>query len=159
MSGLRIRPAARAVVLDDDDRILLVRFEFPAKTLWATPGGGVEPGESHEGALRRELWEEAGMADPGIGAELWTRLHLIPFVNGLWDGQAERFFLVRTPPFEPVPQIPWVELNAEYVFAIRWWTLDELERARVPFAPSRLPALLRALLADGPPVSPLEIEV
>ena len=29
MSELRIRPAARAVVLDPDDRILLVRFEFP----------------------------------------------------------------------------------------------------------------------------------
>jgi len=56
MSELRIRPAARAIVLDPDDRILLVRFLFPTgKTFWATPGGGVEAGESSEEAIRREL--------------------------------------------------------------------------------------------------------
>ncbi|MFM7686187.1 MAG: NUDIX domain-containing protein, partial [Actinomycetota bacterium] len=43
--GLRIRDAVRALVLDPDDRILMVRFEFPdAGTRWALPGGGIEPG-------------------------------------------------------------------------------------------------------------------
>jgi len=35
MAELRIRPAARAIVLDPDDRILLVRFQFPHGTFWA----------------------------------------------------------------------------------------------------------------------------
>ena len=59
MSALRLRDAVRAVVVDPDDRVLLVRFEFPHWIGWATPGGGVDSGETDEAAIRRELAEEA----------------------------------------------------------------------------------------------------
>ncbi len=158
MSELRIRPAARAVVLDPDRRVLLVRFDFPARTVWAAPGGGVEPGETHEDAIRRELLEEAGFAEPVVGPELWTRLHVIPFLNGRWDGQRERYFLVETPVFEPSPTLSWAELNAEYIFDIRWWTLDQLEQAAVTFAPRSLPELVRSLLRDGTRARPTDAD-
>ena len=65
---MRIREAVRALVLDPDDRVLLVRFEFPTATVWAMPGGGIEAGETIDDALRRELTEELGLsrdtADP-----------------------------------------------------------------------------------------------
>jgi 8-oxo-dGTP diphosphatase len=160
MSELRIRPAARAVLLDPDDRILLVRFEFPAAgTVWATPGGGIEPGESDVAAIRRELLEEAGLVDVEIGAVVWTRLHVVPFIGGRWDGQRESYRLVRAPRFEPVPRLSWAQLNAEHVFELRWWTLDELVRADATFAPRRLPELLASLLGDGPPPEPLDVGV
>ncbi len=159
MADLRIREAARAVVLDPDDRILLVRFEFPAKALWALPGGGVERGESHEDALRRELAEEAGLVDAAIGPGIWERLHIVPFIGGRWDGQRERHFLVRAAAFEPAPRLSWEQLNGEYMFAIRWWTLDELERAEEVFAPRRLPELVRDLVVNGPPASPIDVGV
>ena len=75
MAELRIRPAARAIVLDPDDRILLVRFEFPDGTFWATPGGGIEPGETPEEAVRRELAEEAGLT---VGRRRPRRLDAAP---------------------------------------------------------------------------------
>jgi 8-oxo-dGTP pyrophosphatase MutT (NUDIX family) len=70
------RIAARAIVLGPDDRILLVRFRQPhsGASWWATPGGALDEGETHEDALRRELLEEAGIVAP-IGRCAWTRVH------------------------------------------------------------------------------------
>ncbi len=160
MTELRIRPAARAIVLDPDGRILLVRFVFPTGTFWATPGGGIEAGESPEEAIRRELLEETGLTDVEIGPAVWTRLHIVPFIGGQWDGQREQYHVVRTPAFTPEPRHSWEQLNAEYVFELRWWTPDSLEAAaETTFAPRRLPELVRALLDDGPPSAPIDVGV
>jgi 8-oxo-dGTP diphosphatase len=115
---LRIREAVRAVVLDPDDRVLLVRLEFPHWTGWAMPGGGVDEGETDGAALRRELAEEAGLDGFELGPIVWTRRHLLEF--GDWDGQVERYYLVRAPGADPAPRLTWAQLNAEYLTAIRW---------------------------------------
>jgi len=157
VSALRLRDAVRAVVVDPEDRVLLVRFEFPDWVGWATPGGGLDPGETDEAAIRRELAEEAGLEGFVLGPIVWTRTHL--FELGDWDGQVERYFFVRTPAFDPVPGLTWAQLNAEYVTAIRWWTLDELEATDASFAPSRLPSLVRDLILHGPHAEPLDVGV
>jgi 8-oxo-dGTP diphosphatase len=170
--ALRIREAVRALVVTPDDHVLLVRFEFPTATIWAPPGGGLEPGEDHRAALRRELAEEVGMTAPQIGPHVWNRLHVIPFVDGRWDGQRERYHLVRVPDrFEPTPQLSRRQLEAEYVFEIRWFSLDELDElddstpteggtARpTHLRPGGFVTHLRSLLSDGPPDHPIDVAV
>jgi len=46
----------RAVVLDPENRVFLVKHSYVSG--WYLPGGGVDFGETMEGALRRELKEE-----------------------------------------------------------------------------------------------------
>jgi 8-oxo-dGTP diphosphatase len=161
-TGLRIRQAVRAAVVDPDDRILLVRFEFPTVTVWATPGGGQEPGEDDVATLRRELDEELGLRDVAIGPHIWTRTHVIPFLDGLWDGQRDHVYLVRTPSFTPAPSLSWVQLAAERLHELRWWTIDDLVAAAaegVRFAPRQLLEHFVALVRDGAPAEPIDVGV
>lgn len=55
-----LRVAAYAVITDDDDRVLLARWTGGRRFAWTMPGGGLEPGEDPEDAVRREVHEETG---------------------------------------------------------------------------------------------------
>jgi 8-oxo-dGTP diphosphatase len=157
VTELRFRQAVRALLVTPDEFVLLVRFEFPTRTVWALPGGGLEPGEDHLTALRRELVEEVGLNDITIGPHVWNREHIVAFEDGLWDGQQDRIHLVATAHFEPEPALSWDQLRAERLHEIRWWSVDEIERAQdVAFAPQRLAELLRLLANDGIPGTPLD---
>ena len=55
-----LRVAAYAVIVDDDDRILLAHWNEGRRSAWTMPGGGLEPGEDPERAAQREVREETG---------------------------------------------------------------------------------------------------
>lgn len=153
---LRIRRAVRAVIVRPDDALLLVRFHFPDRIVWATPGGGIEGGEDHATALRRELHEEVGLTDYELGPAVWNRTHLWDF--GPWNGQTETVYLVRVPQhFEPVPHLTAEQLRMEGVTDLAWWTPDALATTTERFAPTELVALHRRLCAEGPPAQPFDV--
>jgi ADP-ribose pyrophosphatase YjhB (NUDIX family) len=54
----------RAIVLDENDRVALVRHTYTDQ--WYLPGGGVKKGESFETALHRELKEEIALSNAKI---------------------------------------------------------------------------------------------
>ncbi|MFM8564469.1 MAG: NUDIX domain-containing protein [Acidimicrobiia bacterium] len=156
----RIRQAARGLVVTPDHHVLLVRFEFPTGTRWALPGGGLDAGEDHVTALRRELREEVGLVDVTIGPHVWTREHLIPFIDGRWDGQREHIHLVTVERrFEPTPAMTWAELNAEYLMEMRWWHRSEIATSDITFAPATLSRHLSELLDCGIPSEPVDVGV
>jgi 8-oxo-dGTP diphosphatase len=54
--------AVGAVVLRSDGRVLVVRRgKAPSKGSWTLPGGRVEPGETREQAIEREVRQETGL--------------------------------------------------------------------------------------------------
>jgi TDG/mug DNA glycosylase family protein len=151
------RTSVRALVLDRDDRILLVQFRDPVgQVWWATPGGGVAEGETPDQALCRELEEEVGLVDPDVGPVIWSREHTF-----VWDRrvlrQREEIYLIRVDEHHPAPT---VDLAAEYVHAIRWWSISELDAvAGEELVPQALPQRLRELLANGPPSEPIDVGI
>jgi len=62
-------------VLIDEDRIFLIRHTYVPG--WQFPGGGVEPGESCQTSLGREIFEETGYRLTGEGQLLNVYLNTI----------------------------------------------------------------------------------
>jgi 8-oxo-dGTP pyrophosphatase MutT (NUDIX family) len=150
------RQAVRVLLLDEADRVLLVRFRDGDHSWWCTPGGGIEPGESDEAAGRREIREELGNDSVELGPCIWTRRHIGVFRGREFD-QSERIYLGRVTAFEPRPSPE--ALREHGPDDIRWWTLDELAEAPDDFAPRRLPALARDVVRAGPPEGPIDVGV
>jgi TDG/mug DNA glycosylase family protein len=139
------REAVRAIVVDEQRRVLLARIEHPVSgaSWWITPGGGVDPGESDEEALRRELREETGLEEFEIGPLVHARVHVFPWAARLLE-QHERFHVVRVDRHDPAPTI---DVSLEALTDVRWWTLDELDATDEALAPPELPQLVRTLTA------------
>jgi double-stranded uracil-DNA glycosylase len=143
------RQAVRGVVVDAKHRVLLVRFEHPVSgdSWWATTGGGVDPGESDEQALRRELHEEAGLSLDEPGPVVHRREHTFP-----WDRriirQHERFYVIRVEAHEAAPTI---DLRPEGVTELRWWTFAELERTNETVVPPELAQIVRDAVTEDRP--------
>ncbi|MGW1170820.1 NUDIX domain-containing protein [Streptomyces sp. NPDC002550] len=70
-----LRVSARAVVVDQDGRVLLIRHRDNDREFHVLPGGRVEPGETAAEAACREVKEETGL-QVDIGELLWVREYL-----------------------------------------------------------------------------------
>jgi 8-oxo-dGTP pyrophosphatase MutT (NUDIX family) len=108
--------AVGVIVLDDDDRVLLVgqhRYALEAYS-WEIPEGGVPAGESPLEGARRELREETG-----VEATDWRELLRFHLSNSMTDEAGVLFAARAVRLGEPDPD-PTEELT------IRWLPFDEV---------------------------------
>jgi 8-oxo-dGTP pyrophosphatase MutT (NUDIX family) len=146
-----VRPTSRLLVLDEDDRVLLMKTVAPDTSRaarWITPGGGVDEGETHVEAAVRELHEETGQVVTDVGEVV-----RIDDFAVVWDdadhthGHAE-FFVVRLPHFEVVDD-DWTDEERSDILESRWFTADELATTDEPVEPTDLADLVRRVLLDS----------
>ncbi|WP_329480991.1 NAD(+) diphosphatase [Kribbella sp. NBC_01484] len=120
----RSDPAIIVLVTDDQDRALLGRNEAWPEGRYSTLAGFVEPGESLEAAVRREVLEETGVVvGPEIeyaGSQPW------PLPSSLMLG-----FFAKASNFD-------IEVDADEIAEARWFTREDL-RALVEAGTMALP--------------------
>ena len=148
-----VREAVRTLIIDDEGRALLVRFQDVSTgcSWWCPPGGGLEAGEDHLDAAKRELTEETGRDDIHLGPFIGGLTHTFCF-NSVWMTQRERWLLCRTATFTVPPDL-LAQLRSEHIREMRWWGADELEASGVVTAPRKL-SLLIAEMASGAETDP-----
>lgn len=157
MSEPSLRQAVRALMIDPRDRILMMQLHFDDWTGWVLPGGGIEPGEDHQAALRRELAEEVGPPQTFVGPLVCRRRFLRDGFMG-YDGQEDHIYLVPCHLFEPAPAMTSDELEAEGIVGCRWWSLDELKATEEVIRPEHLVELATQVLEHGAPPEPVVYE-
>jgi len=153
------RKSARALLLNTRDQVLLIRHEdlFPVDLrepdsldYWATPGGGVEPGELPEEAVRRELQEELGLEHVQIKRQVaYREVELsLPEVGAVLS--QESYFLCRVSEAPQLNQYGMSISENRILREIRWWSLEELRQMTESLRPTAIPALVeKASLSDS----------
>lgn len=144
-----LRRTSRIVLMDETGAALLFFTAAPDSTRfarWITPGGGVDPGESHEQAAIRELFEETGLVVDTVGEPVWSLDFDVAWDEADHDQGHAEYYLVPCERFDPV-STNWTD--SEHVDMTRhgWFTADELLRCGEPFEPYDLPRLLRVAAA------------
>lgn len=144
MAPLPLRAAARVIALDNDHRVLLLRYEENGG-FWATPGGALNGGEDHVTALLRELNEELGVdADAVDLGELVAERSHDHKVGNREVRQVERYYRAHLAPTD-------IDLNRatqpDTIRDARWWTRDELRNTADTVYPHGLSVLITDILA------------
>ena len=156
----KIRPTARVLLVDEENRALLFGLEPPDQPnvrFWLSPGGGIEPGETEIDAARREVKEETGLEDFILGPHIWNRRHVFTFYGSEQDVR-EIWFFAQVPHFE-ISTENFTEEERKVVTSHKWWTLAEMEETKEFLTPRDLAKLFRGLLENGLPDPPVEVPV
>jgi 8-oxo-dGTP diphosphatase len=66
MTNARFTVTAAAIVVDPQDRVLLLKHRFRPGAGWGIPGGFIAAGEQPDEAVKRELREEVGLELAGV---------------------------------------------------------------------------------------------
>lgn len=127
---MRERKSSRLLIVSPSMRVLLFRFRHTTGALagsnyWATPGGGVEDGETYEAAAIRELREETGIKVDSIAEHVANRRFPMLLPEGETVLAVERYYVVHAES-QIVSRSEWTLQETQVMTEHHWWSADEL---------------------------------
>jgi 8-oxo-dGTP diphosphatase len=112
-----------AVILDDENRVLLTKRSIPPfQGEWVMPGGKIDLGEPIVEALKREVWEEVGL-EVEVGRLIDVFEHVTP-------GEDNYHFIIIY--YLCTPLYCDVNHNRDEVAEARWVGRDDLGNYKIP---------------------------
>lgn len=157
---MKVRRRASALLISPENRLFLFKFEFAfldhGKTIWVTPGGGVEEGETFETGLQRELFEELGLDVTIAKPHAYSRK--MPFTNKSGEEfiSDERYYIVKVPD----EKVLFENLSADERRLTKdgkWWSIDDIRSSCEEFFTDDLGMILEDIIRDKLSVAPQEI--
>jgi len=133
----RTDPAVIVTVLDKDDRLLLGSNAMWEQSRYSLLAGFVEPGESFEAAVEREMFEEAGVRVVDArykGSQPW------PFPASVMVGMTARLADDQL--------ASELDPDGEEILDVRWFSRDELWEAREQIILPGRSSIARSLIED-----------
>lgn len=144
------RRSARVVLLDENDRVLLIHFGVmrangPFK-FWAAPGGTIEYGEEPLAAALRETMEELGL-EVQLSGPIFKEHSSFDHEGSMVDN-VDLFFFGRCGSAEP--KLHWAtDAERRAMRELRWWSADDLEGSRETIFHPNLAARIRYALGNS----------
>lgn len=143
---MRERKAARLLVISPQRKVLLFRFHHTNDALagtshWATPGGGLEHGETFHAAAIRELREETGIQLDAITDPVADRRVSLILPSGEAVTAVEQYFVVPVQDTS-LSHAEWTEHERKVMATHHWWSAEELLATRERVWPENLLQML-----------------
>lgn len=120
--------AAGAIIRQQDKILLITRKREPGKGKLDLPGGFVDPGESAEQAVRREVREEIGITLPGI--TYFKSYANIYHYRGIVYHTCDIYFLSE-------PDTLSTPVCSQEVAEVTWFSLQQIDPAELAFASTK----------------------
>lgn len=152
IAGMRLRKAARVLILDPQKRVLLVKghdSDRPDRQWWFTIGGGIDLGETPEQAAIREVFEETGI-------ELKQTQLIGPVIErtAIFDFAAEHcvqhelIYLVELDTVPDTNTSGWTEVENSFLEEMAWLSAADIADSSIEVFPENLGDLV-ANLSQG----------
>ena len=147
-----VRNSARAILINEQDQVLLFRFDFSYLTdggiMWITPGGALEKGESYEEALRREMEDETGIHISGHLTHIRTLEKTFNTGTTKEFLSHEQYYLVRASSTD-ITTKNFTDNERKTFIDVRWWPIAEIIDSKENFGPPDIGSMALESISRG----------